>query len=209
VPFCASSNWPGLPLARAPVKAPRSYPNSSDSTSASGMAPQLRWTKGPFRWGLASWMSLANRPLPTPDSPRISTGESYRATFSAAQRHRFIFSLWITRLNVGRSAYSGQRKMDSLGSPATASWPSRSRSLLSCVMSRTLTMTRTRRPSSSKTGVPVTSAVRPDGYVCIIVMGMRRLMTSMLTECLRMPWRTRAPMLWPRMSAAWSPEIRR
>ena len=48
VPPSASSNLPRR-RATAPVKAPRSWPNSSDSISSSGIAAQLTSTKGPSR----------------------------------------------------------------------------------------------------------------------------------------------------------------
>ena len=47
------SNLPGLPPARAPVKAPRSCPKSSLSTNSRGMAATLRPTKGALRWAEA------------------------------------------------------------------------------------------------------------------------------------------------------------
>jgi hypothetical protein len=46
VPPCACSTWP-LVRAAAPVKAPFSYPNSSDATRPDGIAAQLTATKGP------------------------------------------------------------------------------------------------------------------------------------------------------------------
>src|SRR5207342_897209 len=46
VPPSASSNLPRR-RATAPVKAPRSWPKSSDSISSSGTAAQLTSTKGP------------------------------------------------------------------------------------------------------------------------------------------------------------------
>ena len=52
VPPAASSKRPGLGLS-APVKAPFSWPNSSDSTRVSGRAAQLRAMKGPSARGLA------------------------------------------------------------------------------------------------------------------------------------------------------------
>ena len=47
VPLLASSNLPSLRFT-APVKAPFSWPNSSDSSRADGMAPQFTRIKGPF-----------------------------------------------------------------------------------------------------------------------------------------------------------------
>ena len=45
VPPCAASNTPAR-AATAPVKAPRVWPNSSDSNSVSGMAAQLTAMNG-------------------------------------------------------------------------------------------------------------------------------------------------------------------
>ena len=72
VPPSASSNQP----ARSPwlpVKAPRSWPKSSLSNSASGMAAQLTLMKGASRRGLARCSARANSSLPVPDSPSNST----------------------------------------------------------------------------------------------------------------------------------------
>ena len=74
VPPLASSKRPNLRRS-APVKAPFSCPNSSDSASVSGIAAQLNLMNGPFRRGEMLWMMRATRPLPVPDSPRNSTVE--------------------------------------------------------------------------------------------------------------------------------------
>ena len=47
VPPCAAWNCPTR-VATAPVKAPFTWPNSSDSRSASGIAPQFTATNGPL-----------------------------------------------------------------------------------------------------------------------------------------------------------------
>ena len=72
VPPSAISKRP-LRVARAPVNAPFSWPNSSLSSSSAGIAPQLIGTNGRSRRGEASWMARATTSLPVPDSPRIST----------------------------------------------------------------------------------------------------------------------------------------
>ncbi len=51
VPPSASANRPRR-LVTAPVNAPRTWPNSSDSRSVSGMAAQLTFTSGRVRWAL-------------------------------------------------------------------------------------------------------------------------------------------------------------
>jgi len=73
VPPSASSKrpcrWP-----MAPVKAPFSWPNSSLSSSVSGMAAQLIGTNCPVRSRAdAWWMARAISSLPVPVSPSSST----------------------------------------------------------------------------------------------------------------------------------------
>ena len=53
------------------VNAPFSCPNNSDSTSASGIAPQFIATKGLFFRRLESWIARASNSFPVPDSPSI------------------------------------------------------------------------------------------------------------------------------------------
>ena len=81
VPLSASSNLPGFSLV-APVNAPRSWPNSSDSSSSLGSAAQLIFTNGFPRRGERSCTVRAMPSLPTPLSPRMSTGTSVSATRS-------------------------------------------------------------------------------------------------------------------------------
>ena len=66
----------------APVKAPRTCPNSSDSARASGMAAMFMATKGPPARGLEVWISRATTSLPVPVSPRMRTLASVSATWS-------------------------------------------------------------------------------------------------------------------------------
>ena len=87
VPPAAISNLPGL-LCCAPVKAPFSYPNSSLSTSVSGIAPQSTGTKGPSARRLALWMPRATSSLPEPVSPRIRTVKFERATVATSVQIR-------------------------------------------------------------------------------------------------------------------------
>jgi len=79
VPCWASSNLPFF-WATAPVNAPRSWPNSSDSRRFSGMAAQLTLTHSASARGDRAWMASAITSLPAPDSPVISTVESRGAT---------------------------------------------------------------------------------------------------------------------------------
>ena len=80
VPLLSAWKRPAL-FATAPVKAPRTCPNSSDSSRFSGMAPQLMLTKGPLARGERLWISRAINSLPVPVSPVTSTVMSVLATF--------------------------------------------------------------------------------------------------------------------------------
>ncbi len=68
VPPSACSKRPSRRAAR-PVKAPRSWPNSSLSSRVSASAAQCSLTKGPPARGLCSWMAAATSSLPVPLSP--------------------------------------------------------------------------------------------------------------------------------------------
>ncbi len=81
VPPWASSKTP-LRSEIAPVKAPRTCPNSSLSTRFSGMAPQSTATKGPSARGEAACSERARTSLPVPVSPSTSTVASVAATRS-------------------------------------------------------------------------------------------------------------------------------
>src|SRR4051812_40924866 len=72
VPPSASSNRPSL-RPTAPVKDPRSWPNSSDSRSVSLSAAQLTLMKAWSRLGDSSCSACAMSSLPVPDSPRMRT----------------------------------------------------------------------------------------------------------------------------------------
>ncbi len=83
VPPLAAWNRPGW-LATAPVNAPLTWPNSSDSSRFSGIAPQFTATNGWFARALARWIACAISSLPLPLSPRISTLASDAATSLAS-----------------------------------------------------------------------------------------------------------------------------
>ena len=83
VPRCACSNRPDG-AATAPVNAPLSCPNSSDATSAGGIAAQFMSTKGSDARRERLWMARAISSFPVPVSPRISTVESVGATASTS-----------------------------------------------------------------------------------------------------------------------------
>ena len=81
VPAEARSKWPRRCWV-APVKLPRSWPNSSLSISPAGMAPQLSGRNGPRRRLLISWMVCATISLPVPLSPVSRTDASVGATLA-------------------------------------------------------------------------------------------------------------------------------
>jgi hypothetical protein len=86
VPPSASAKRPRR-FALAPVKAPFTCPNSSDSSRASGIAAQLTLISGRSACALRAWIARAASSLPVPVSPVTSTVLLACATFS---------SLWIT-----------------------------------------------------------------------------------------------------------------
>jgi len=69
---CSASAISKRPLreATAPVNAPRSWPNSSDSSTPSAKAAQLTLMKGAEARWLSKWMRLAINSLPVPLSLR-------------------------------------------------------------------------------------------------------------------------------------------
>ena len=92
MPPCACSNFPRWRDA-APVNAPFSWPNSSDSISSEGTAAQLTLTNGRSRRALRSWIARATSSLPVPVSPRMHTRDSVGATRSTCAMTRCIASL--------------------------------------------------------------------------------------------------------------------
>ncbi len=92
VPWLANSNLPGFCWI-APVKAPRSKPNSSDSSSSVGSAAQFTLTNGLSRRGEARVNARATSSLPVPLSPRMSTVTSVSATRLIRSRTSPICSL--------------------------------------------------------------------------------------------------------------------
>ena len=86
VPPSASSTRPGL-VPTAPVNAPFSWPNSSDSNTSRGRAPQWIGTNARSARTDCSWMARATSSLPVPLSPRTSTVESVGATRSMRPQH--------------------------------------------------------------------------------------------------------------------------
>ncbi len=89
-PISSSSSVPRLAVRNsplwsrvAPVKEPLTCPNSSDSSSCSGIALQLIPTNAWSRRGLDLWMARASSSLPVPDSPKMKTLASLSATSRA------------------------------------------------------------------------------------------------------------------------------
>src|SRR5262245_35092261 len=85
VPPAASSKRPRR-RCEAPVKAPRSCPNSSEAMRAAGIAAQLTLTNGRAARRDRRWMARATSSLPVPVSPLISTVESVGATLLTSAR---------------------------------------------------------------------------------------------------------------------------
>ena len=79
VPPSATSKRPAL-AATAPVKAPFTWPKSSLSRSASGIAPQLTARNGFVARSLFRWMVRATSSFPVPLSPVIKTVPETAAT---------------------------------------------------------------------------------------------------------------------------------
>ena len=94
VPPSASSNRP-CRRSVAPVKAPRSCPNISDSTRSRGIAALLTVMNGllPLPRALCRWIAEATSSLPVPDSPVISTRDSVGATRAINARSSSIATL--------------------------------------------------------------------------------------------------------------------
>ena len=109
VPPLDSSIRPRL-FAIAPVKAPFTCPNSSDSSSVSGMAEQLTATKErsarPLRW----WIERATSSLPVPVSPAISTVARLGATRAIRSRTRSIAGLRPTISTPGPASFTCRRR---------------------------------------------------------------------------------------------------
>ena len=80
MPPPATSMRPGL-ARTAPVNAPFSWPNSSDSRRFSGSEAQSTGTNAWAARGLLAWTARAISSLPVPDSPRTRMLASERAAF--------------------------------------------------------------------------------------------------------------------------------
>ena len=83
MPPLAVSSSPGLSRI-APVNAPFTWPNISDSSSVSGSAAQLIATSGRLERRLCWWMNWAMSSLPDPLSPVMNAEASVGATRRAS-----------------------------------------------------------------------------------------------------------------------------
>ena len=99
VPPDASSNRP-FRSSTAPVKAPRLWPNSSDSSSVSGRAAQLTATKGRSARLPPWWIARAIISFPVPLSPRSSTVARDGATLVTAAKTSCIRLLCPTMFSI-------------------------------------------------------------------------------------------------------------
>jgi hypothetical protein len=97
VPPSAVSTRPGL-FATAPVKAPRTCPNSSDSSRFSGIAPQFTAMNGLSLRSERSWIARATSSLPVPLSPLTSTLVRVVATWAIRSCTRASAALEPTRV---------------------------------------------------------------------------------------------------------------
>ena len=111
MPPCASSNSPGL-AARASVNAPRTWPNSSSSTSEAEIAAQFTLMNGPLRRGPRRCTPSATSSFPLPLSPRISTVES-AAAVRATRSRRAAIAGERPRISPSPVALRRQRSSDS------------------------------------------------------------------------------------------------
>src|SRR5262245_6065677 len=108
VPPSACSKTPAC-RACAPVKAPFSWPNSSDSISASGRAAQLRATKGPPARSERRWTRRATSSLPVPFSP-VTRTRSLEAAIRSIERWRSAMTGESPRMRHSRSISSRSRR---------------------------------------------------------------------------------------------------
>ena len=82
VPPFAAAKYPSR-CSTAPVKAPFSWPNNSESIVPSGMAPQFTAKYFLFLRKLWSWIIRGKDSFPTPFSPTTNTDKSTGAIFRA------------------------------------------------------------------------------------------------------------------------------
>ncbi|MCZ7683050.1 MAG: hypothetical protein M5U28_31270 [Sandaracinaceae bacterium] len=118
------------------MKAPRTCPKSSLSTSVSGSAAQSMATKGPRRRPPCSWSARAASSLPVPVSPSRSTVTSLFAASSSTAK---------TSRSARLSPTSSPKRRDWLGGSSTGSGSGATRTKV--------------RPSLSVAPTPTTASV--------------------------------------------------
>ena len=152
VPPSAAWNSPSWSRV-APVKAPLTCPNSSDSSRSSAIALQLIATNGLSCRGLARWIALASSSLPVPLWPVISTRASVAATILACARISLSFWLRVMISDAQSSSTSGTEP-DTFMARSTVS------------MSSSLSIGLVRKPNA-----PLWVAVTASGMVpCAVMM---------------------------------------
>src|SRR5439155_144773 len=119
VPLSTSSKRP-TPRSVAPVNAPRSCPNISDSTRSFGMAALFTHTNRFAARPLWRWIAEATSSLPVPDSPVISTRASVGATRAIRARTSSMAGLTPTSGSAWPSASCRRRFSASVRDSLTA-----------------------------------------------------------------------------------------
>src|SRR2546427_1097306 len=122
VPPSATSSLPRF-WVDAAVKAPFSWPNSSDSRSSSDRATQFTGMNRRLWRRPQLWIDRARRSLPVPLSPRSRTVESLCATFLALSMTAFILGLAATRVSKRLSSSDRRAVTSRLSAPRSSVLP--------------------------------------------------------------------------------------
>ncbi len=103
------------------MKAPRTWPNSSLSSSVAGTAALLTISIGPSLRRLLLWMAWATISLPVPLGPQMSTPASLGATLRMRRKTScmgalsptmlYCSSSWRARLSLRRASRSKVRRL--------------------------------------------------------------------------------------------------
>ena len=146
--------------ATAPVKAPFTWPNSSDSRQRFREGRRVHLDERFLPRGDSSWIARANSPFPVPLSPVISTVESVSFTISTRSKIRRIRGVFPTMSRNGNFDFlsSAIRSISSkLRKEMTKPWTSPDSLAKNAQLADTGTMrpsARTRVPSTSTRGFP-------------------------------------------------------
>ncbi|MPM22309.1 hypothetical protein SDC9_68761 [bioreactor metagenome] len=153
VPSFASSKRPILRVFKAPVKAPFSYPNSSDSKRESGIAEQLMRIYGLSRRLLLEKISRATTSLPVPVSPLMRMVASEEAAW---------LMRYFTRIISGELPIKEEPNCKVFRySKSCAILPSLLFSIIVSVKSRTMEITKSSAPPSLKMGIQTYKTIFP------------------------------------------------